>query len=215
VAARRKVSNLLALVVLAMLAERPMHPYELASLMRTRGKDYSIKINWGSLYTVVQNLEKHGFVEVAATARQGGRPERTVYAITDAGRAELDDWLRELIAVPTREYPRFEAALSIMAVLAPDDVIELLDERAQALATQIAIETGALQEVSKDVPRLFLIEAEFHVAMLRAEADWVRGLRDELATGAMPGVEAWRKFHETGELPPDVAELAERGRLPD
>ncbi len=212
---RRKVSNLLALVVLAMLAERPMHPYELASLMRERGKDYSIKINWGSLYTVVQNLEKHGFVEVAGTARQGGRPERTVYAITDAGRAELEDWLRELIAVPNREYPKFEAALSVMAVLSPDDVIALLDERAQALATEIATETGALQEVSKEVPRLFLVEAEFHVAMLRAEADWVRGMREELATGSMPGVDGWRKFHETGELPPEMAELADRGRPND
>ncbi len=84
-AARRKFSNMLALVVLATLAERPAHPYELASLLRERGKDYSIKINWGSLYTVVQNLEKHGFVEVAGTTRQGGRPERTVYAITDDG----------------------------------------------------------------------------------------------------------------------------------
>ncbi len=214
-ATRRKVSNLLALVVLAMLVERPMHPYELASLMRERGKDYSIKINWGSLYTVVQNLEKHGFVEVAGTTRQGGRPERTVYAITDAGRAELEDWLRELIAVPNREFPKFEAALSVMGVLSPDDVIGLLDQRAQALATEIAAETGTLREVSKEIPRLFLVEAEFHVAMLRAEAEWVRGMREELVTGSMPGVDGWRQFHETGELPPDIAELADRGRPSD
>jgi len=214
-ATRRKVGNMLALVVLATFAERPMHPYELASLMRERGKDYSTKINWGSLYTVVQNLEKHGFVEVAGTTRQGGRPERTVYAITDAGRTELTDWLRELIAVPSREYPQFEAALSVMAVLGPDEVMALLGERQDALAKQIATESEMLQQVGQEVPRLFLIEAEFHTAMLQAELAWVRSLREELTSGSMPGVDHWRKFHETGELPPEFAELAERGRPTD
>ena len=90
-ARRRRVNNLLALAILTLLGERPMHPYEIATLLRERGKAGSIKINWGSLYTVVQNLEKHGFVEAAGTARSGRRPERTVYAITKAGRAELDD----------------------------------------------------------------------------------------------------------------------------
>src|SRR5919198_2129085 len=86
VAKRRKVGNLLALAVLALVAERPMHPYEMASTLRERGKDVSIKINWGSLYTAVQNLEKHGFIDATETTRQGRRPERTVYRITDAGR---------------------------------------------------------------------------------------------------------------------------------
>jgi DNA-binding PadR family transcriptional regulator len=214
-ATRRKVGNMLALVVLATFAERPMHPYELASLMRERGKDNSIKINWGSLYTVVQNLEKHGFVEVAGTTRQGGRPERTVYAITDAGRAELTDWLRELIAVPSREYPKFEAALSVIGVLGPDEAIALLGERERALKGQIATETEMLRQVAQEVPRLFLIEAEFHVAMLRAEANWVSALHEELTAGTMPGVDLWRKFHETGEVPPEIAELADRGRPAD
>ncbi len=90
--------------------------------------------------------------------------------------------------MPSREYPKFEAALSVMGVLGPDDVIALLDERARALATKIATETGALQEVAKEVPRLFLVEAEFHIAMLRAEAEWVQALRDEIAAPTMPGV---------------------------
>ena len=110
-AKRRKVGNLLALAVLTSLVERPMHPYEMASEMRERGKDQSIKINWGSLYTVVQNLEKHGLIAAAGTSRQGRHPERTIYEITPEGRDELTDWLEELLAVPEREYTRFEAAL--------------------------------------------------------------------------------------------------------
>ena len=88
-AKRRKVSNLLALALLSLLAQEPMYPYEMAQTLRSRGKDRSIKINWGSLYTVVQNLEKHGFVEATSTEREGRQPERTTYRITEAGKAEL------------------------------------------------------------------------------------------------------------------------------
>ncbi|GAA1041914.1 hypothetical protein GCM10009557_66770 [Virgisporangium ochraceum] len=134
-AKRRKVGNLLALALLTGLVEKPMHPYEMATLLKERGKDASIKIQWGSLYTVVQNLEKHGFVEPVDTTRQGKRPERTVYAITAAGRAELQDWLRELLAEPQQEFTSFEAALSNGGVLSPDEVIDLLQRRATTLET--------------------------------------------------------------------------------
>src|SRR5437899_3284101 len=110
-AARRKLSNPLALAVMVFLGERPMHPYEIARLLRQRGKEHTIKINYGSLYTVVQNLEKHGFVEVAGVQRQGNRPERTLYGLTAEGRIEMHDWLADLVAVPAKEYPAFEAAL--------------------------------------------------------------------------------------------------------
>src|SRR5215468_754563 len=99
-AKRRKVGNLLALALLSLLTQAPMYPYEMAQTLRARGKDQSIKINWGSLYTVVQNLEKHGFIEAASTEREGRQPERTTYRISEAGRAELADWLTELLGVP-------------------------------------------------------------------------------------------------------------------
>src|SRR5258705_11246867 len=116
-AKRRKVGNLLGLHVLATLYERPMHPYEIAAEMRGRGKEQDVKIQWGSLYTVVQNLEKHGFVTATHTAREGRRPERTVYEITDAGRAETVDWVREIAGVPEREYPRLRSGLSVLGIL--------------------------------------------------------------------------------------------------
>ena len=119
---RRKVVNLLGLQLLAMLVERPMHPYEMATELRGRGKEHDLKIQWGSLYTVVQNLEKHGFIEAAETTREGRRPERTVYQLTRAGHDEAVDWLRELVGVPEREYPRLKTALSVVGVLPPDEV---------------------------------------------------------------------------------------------
>ena len=102
--AKRRVSNLLALAVLSTVAERPAHPYEISTKLRTRGKESSIKLNFGSLYSVVESLTKHGLIEAQGTVRDGKRPERTVYAITSEGRAELEDWLAELLSTPKKEY---------------------------------------------------------------------------------------------------------------
>jgi DNA-binding PadR family transcriptional regulator len=214
-AKRRKVANQLALAVLSTLVTKPMHPYEIASVLRVRSKDQDMEIKWGSLYRVVQNLEKHGFVQSALSERRGGRPERTVYRITEAGRAELVDWVRELVEVPERDALRFKAGLSLLGVLAPDEAIYLLQRRIRALDEQIAAAEAELAVHAAQVPRLFLIESEYELAIRRTEAEWARGLLREITEGTLPGLADWRAFHHTGEVPADLAELAERGTDPD
>lgn len=198
---RRKLSNPLALAVLTTLWQKPMHPYEIAQTLRQQGKDASTKINYGSLYTVVQNLEKHGFVEVTEVQKQGNRPERTVYGLTEAGREEMTEWLSDLMAVPAKEYPIFETALSLMGALPPDEVVRLLEERVKALEVQAASGRGALEKLYETLPRLFLVEAEYQLHMVEAQTEWVRGFLEEIRKGTLPGVEPWRRYHETGEMP--------------
>jgi DNA-binding PadR family transcriptional regulator len=193
-AKQRKVGNLLALAVLATLVERPMHPYEIASLLRSRGKEDDMDIKWGSFYTVVRNLVKHGFIEVVDTTRAGARPERTVYRITGAGRAELVDWVRELVATPQPEQPKFKAGLSVLAVLTPDEAITLLGQRVAALDQAIATLRQLLTEHA-EIPRLFMVEDEYELALLDAEAAWVRALIAELESGSFADLAAWRAAH--------------------
>ena len=210
VAKRRKVNNLLALSLLNLLMQRPMYPYEMASTLRRRGKDESIKINWGSLYTIVQNLEKYGYIEAVEVARDGRQPERTTYQITEAGRAELLEWLRELLGVPEREYTRFEAALGESAILPPDDLAGLLRQRLDTLDAANAQQQAELETAETQIPRLFMIESEYYLAMRRAEADWVRGLLAEFTGNTFPDLDGWRQFHETGQLPEHVIALLEQ-----
>jgi DNA-binding PadR family transcriptional regulator len=209
-AEKRKVANLMALAVLATVVQRPMHRYEMASVMRARGKDRDMDIKWGSLYTVVQNLEKNGYVESIGVTRRGSRPERTMYQITDTGRDELIAWTRELIAEPQAEHTRFIAGLSVLAVLTPQEVIELLRRRVDRLSETIDALRGQLEQTA-DVPRLFLIEDEYRIAMTRAEIEWARSLLDELSTGTFPHLDVWRRWHENGGIPAEFTELAERG----
>ena len=209
-AQKRRVANLLALAVLATVVQRPMHRYEMASVMRVRGKDRDMDIKWGSLYTVVQNLEKNGFVEPTGITRQGARPERTVYQITDAGRRELVEWTRELIADPQPEHTRFVAGLSVLAALAPQDAIDVLRQRLRRLTESITAHRAAFAAAA-EVPRLFLVEDEYRIAMTEAEAGWTRSLLDELSAGTFPHLNAWQAWHETGQIPAEFTELAKRG----
>jgi transposase len=160
----------------------------------------------------VQNLEKYGFIEAVDVAREGRQPERTTYQITDAGREELKDWLRELISEPEREYTRFEAALSECAVLPPDQLAGLLQRRLDLLDAAIVQHETGLKGWLTQIPRLFLIESEYHLALRRAEAEWIRGLLKEFTDGSFPGIRDWQHFHDTGVPPADVMALLEKNR---
>ncbi|ADJ41926.1 PadR family transcriptional regulator [Amycolatopsis mediterranei S699] len=206
---RRKVGNLLGLAVLSVVLERPMHPYEMATVLKERGKDADMPIKWGSLYTVVANLEKYGFIEAVESVKDGGRPERTVYRITPAGREEYEDWVRELVGTVETEPPRFRSGLSMLGILGPDQAISLLRQRVAQLDERAAKQQTGLDQLRPLMPRMFLVEVEYDIAMTEAEARWVRGFLEELTSGALPGIEAWRRWYETGELPDDFGEFVE------
>jgi DNA-binding PadR family transcriptional regulator len=180
-AKRRKVGNPLALAVLAYLARQPMHPYQLGRTLRDHDDDRSIKYNHGSLYMVVQQLAKAGFIAAQETTRSGQLPERTVYAVTDTGRAELNDWLTELVAEPQHEYPNFVAALSLIGVLPPGEVVELLGRRLRRLTTQrIEIRDLIDRTLATGVHPLFLVEEEYRLALLEAESAFVERFIDRI-----------------------------------
>jgi DNA-binding PadR family transcriptional regulator len=212
---KRRVDNLMALAVLATVSERPMHRYEMASLMRARGKEQDLDIKWGSLYTVVQNLERHGLLETIGNTRQGARPERTIYRITASGRQELLDWTRDLIGSPAAENPQFAAGLSVWMLLAPDEAAALLRGRIEKLEASVKARRADLTEATAEIPRLFLVEAEYALAMAKAELSWVRALLKELSSGEYPDLAAWRTWRATGLVPPRFAELAKRGSTAD
>lgn len=195
--AKRKVANPLAFAVLGSLSERSMHPYEISSMLKARGKEGSIKLNYGSLYSVVAALEKVGFIEAVETLREGNRPERTVYAITELGRTEFTDWLTELLGTPAQEFSQLEAGLAYLPAFAPDRVVELLEQRVVALDEHIAQLVAAHEFMAaKEFPRIFWIESEFRVALLTAERDYAKRLAAEIRVDGLDGSGFWRKMHE-------------------
>ena len=178
---KRKVANPLAFAVLGSLGERSMHPYEISTMLKARGKDGSIKLNYGSLYSVVAALEKAGFIEAVETVREGNRPERTVYAITEAGRAEFSDWLTELLGSPEKEYSQLEAGLAYVPAFPPDRVVELLEQRVVGLdAADRGVDRGARVHAVQGVPPDLLdrVGVPGRAAHRRAELRAAAGRRD-------------------------------------
>jgi DNA-binding PadR family transcriptional regulator len=197
VAQRRKVGNLLALAVLSYLTQRPMHPYELSRTLRDNGDDRSIRFNHGSLYMVVQQLAKAGYVTAQETSRSGLRPERTVYALTAAGRDELHDWLRELVEEPQHEFPHFVAALSLIGALRPEEAVALLRRRLERLDEQRVEIRGLIDSaLAAGVHPLFLVEEEYRLALLDADSAFVRRFIEQINHPKTGWGRAWAQFHE-------------------
>jgi DNA-binding PadR family transcriptional regulator len=214
--ARPNRNNPLALAVLICLYERPMHPYEVSTTLRQRQKHESIRLNYGSLYSVVESLQRRGLIVANGTERSGRLPERTIYALTNAGRVEMHDWLTALVSTPVKDYPQFEAALCLLPALAPSEVVELLKERAGRLELEIA-QMGATRELvqKQGLPRLFWIEAEFHVLLREAELSYVRSLLGEIEDETLQGLAWWRAAHEhPGEITPSLSLFGEIQQRP-
>jgi DNA-binding PadR family transcriptional regulator len=193
---RRKVGNLLALAVLSYLTQQPMHPYQLGRTLRDHDDARSIKYNHGSLYMVVQQLAKAGFIVEQETTRQGQRPERTVYALTDAGRAELRDWLRELVEEPRHEYPQFVAALSLIGALPPSEAVELLGRRLGRLAKQRTQTRDLIDRtLAGGVHPLFLVEEDYRLTLLDAESVFVQRFIEHITHPQTGWGRPWAEFH--------------------
>jgi DNA-binding PadR family transcriptional regulator len=197
VASKRKVSNPLALAVMALLYERPMHPYEMVTLMRERGKHETVRLRYSSLYSVVGALEREGLIVPKETVREGRRPERTVYGITGAGREEFLTWLRELVREPVKEYTQFAAGLSFLPGLPPEEAVELLEERVGRLEAETVEMRSHLEDAMEryDLPRLFLVESEHELMLREAELEWVRKLAGDIEAGALGDLSEWRSLH--------------------
>lgn len=193
----------LALSILELLDEHAMHPYEMASKMRMRHHDEFIRLNFGTLYHTVDVLERNGWIVPVEREKEGRRPERTIYNLTDSGREVLTRTLGELLRRPRKEYPHFAAGLMFMHHLTSQDAAAHLDERAAGLDVIISKFEAVLDELLRQgVSRLSLIEVEHKIAMLDAERKWVRKLQREITEGKLEwkagidsGHERFRRNH--------------------
>ena len=174
----------LGLTVLRLLSNGPMHPYEMQQQIRDKAIDQSVKVTHGALYHTVDRLAADGMIEPIETSRAGRRPERTVYAITEAGSDAAFDRLRHLLARVEPEFPIYRAALSFISLLSPEEAAARLGERCIMIEASLAAAQTAYDGLLKGgVPRDGLLEFEHAQAHLRADLDLTRSIVEDLRTG--------------------------------
>jgi DNA-binding PadR family transcriptional regulator len=183
----------LAMVVLSLLAEAPMHAYGMQQLIKSRRKDEVVNVaQRNSVYQAIERLLRDGYIQVRHTVRDAGRPERTVYELTDTGRVVQEKWLRAMLSTPAREFPEFPAALAFITTLPAAEAGKVLEMRQAALEDRLARVRADLK-VGEDMrlPRVFLIEGEYEETMVRAELDYVRGLVKDFRSGRLTWTPEW------------------------
>jgi DNA-binding PadR family transcriptional regulator len=174
----------LGIATLALLAERPMHPYEMYQTLVQRAEDRIVKVRPGSLYHTVDRLALRGLVRAIGTEREGNRPERTTYEITESGQLSLTGRVSEMLATPVNEYPEFPLAIGEAHNLPKATVLDLLGRRLLRLRADVAfLKTGLIDVTSKKVPRKFWLDVTYQKAMAEAEIAWIEAFVADLEAG--------------------------------
>jgi DNA-binding PadR family transcriptional regulator len=176
----------LGVMVLALLREGDMHPYEMMRLMRHRHDDQLVTITNGTFYHTVARLERQGLLAEVGVDRDGNRPERTTYTLTDAGRDAVSDWVRA--ELPRVDHPaEFRVALAESHNLDRAVVIDLLSTRRAALTGEHLLYRDGLESAqARAVPEQFLVQTARQAALLAAELAWLDDLIQRLEQSAFP-----------------------------
>jgi DNA-binding PadR family transcriptional regulator len=174
------------LAVLSLLEVGPLHPYGMQRLIKLWGKDKVVNVgNRANLYKTIKRLQEAGLIVVRQTERDQQYPERTVYERTDEGRRLAQEWMVDMLSAPRNEFPEFPAALSFAMLLDPNEVLAVLERRAEALREKLVALEGDLATFSGTLPRVTLLDDEYATAVTAAELGWVTGVVDDLRTGAL------------------------------
>ncbi|MFS0734300.1 PadR family transcriptional regulator [Microbacterium sp. 1P10UB] len=176
----------LGTMVLALLVEGDMHPYEMMRLMRGRREDRLVSITNGTLYHTVGRLERAGLVAQVRVDRDGNRPERTTYTLTDEGAEAVREWVRR--ELPRTDHPaEFRIALAEAHNLDRAEVVDLLRARRAGLEGQYALHRDGREDaLERAVPEVYLLEVEREAVLLETELRWLDGLLDRLDDQSFP-----------------------------
>jgi DNA-binding PadR family transcriptional regulator len=176
----------LALAILALAVETPMHPYRMQQLIKQRGKDEVINVGQRSqLYKTIDRLVREGLLAQQATEREASRPQRTLYTATEAGRQAAMQWTVDMLTAPRRDFPEFTAALAYLPLISPQAAAEALEKRLANQKAELDRSRAELAGAGASLPRLVLIESEYMIAHLETDIAWLEALLKDLRAGRL------------------------------
>jgi DNA-binding PadR family transcriptional regulator len=180
----------LGVAALALLVERPMHPYEMYQTLVQRSEERVVKVRPGSLYHTVDRLAGQGYVRATGTDREGNRPERTTYELTEQGNLALSERIAEILETPINEFPQFPLALGEAHNLPVESVIQLLRNRVTLLRADLELLAVGIRHIeAKKLPRKYWINVPYIRALTEVQVSWLESLVDDLESGELSWAE--------------------------
>jgi len=175
------------LVILGLLRGQDLYGYEIKQIIQEHMADWT-SIAFGSIYFALDKMAEDGLVKKVGTEQKGGRPSRSVYQVTEEGRAEFMRLLRQAWREPERSYFALDVGLFFMAALPLDEIKGYLGDRAMQLDAwlQGLAAHRAEQLAQSDTPRLAAAIFDHAQAHLQAELDWTTGVLEKIERGEYP-----------------------------
>ena len=180
--------------VISLLAEAPLHGYEIERLIEARGMRNWTEIGFSSIYFVLQKLEGRGLIETVGPA-PASRREPRVYRLSAAGRAAHREETRRALAEPDTLYPAILLGLANWPALATGAASAALATRDSTLAGRLADLTRR-RNAQEPLPAFVGAMFDYGAAMIEAERAWLSKTRKLLEGTTMEKVDFRKKYKE-------------------
>ena len=178
------------LVLLSLLAERPMHGYQAnLELERRQVRDWAA-VSRPQIYYSIEKLEQLGYLRSGTDNAPAAGPDRTVYQTTARGRAALAEALEREDWTIGRERPPFLTWLALSWQASPETVRTQIERRRAFLDRELERERATLRAIRAEVGHEFheaVWMVKLIVSQMRVELAWLRKLAREVEHRAAAG----------------------------
>ncbi len=171
------------ILILGILHRSDMHPYEIKRSLKAAHVESYIDFDVGTLYYAVRKLSASGLIEEKGRETVGNRGERTIYGITEDGRARFQDLISETLTGNRKFYHPLFPALLFLQLTDQTEAAEIVAERLAEMKRNFAASSKFVEIAGSHLSlgmRLGLENANLHQEV---EIKWLEQLHRHLQNG--------------------------------
>jgi DNA-binding PadR family transcriptional regulator len=178
-----------AFVLLGILKEKPMNPYEIVKILDRLNISRWSPISTSSVYATIRTLEKKSLI-AGEKFKTSAMPEKTVYSVTPSGNAAFLEALKDYLGYDITDITKFNLGSLFLCHLEKMNVIGILKERSDLIFENIRTTEEVYGAYKKqDVPEYALISLVHNINFYHAELSSVQAILKEIEKS-----ESWNHF---------------------
>ena len=168
------------LAVMSLLAEKPMHGYQIEQIIEERGMRDWTNIGFSSIYYILEKLRKIDWLESVLEYGEGKGPARQIYSLTTTGRVAWKKAAINALSNPCRSNSNFQLGLSNLLHLEKSQIIPALEKYVKKLEQKYQQVSEKLTDQGEDLPWNASAMFDLSLAQIKTELDWVKAFIDKV-----------------------------------